>query len=92
MGIDARWTVQVGTFPTSPFLPMVHWDGMDTGDLCMVEGASWDIPNLSLLTCADGEWCKFGCSQPVTFAYAIHMCEESECYLFDLSELHAGYF
>ena len=35
LGWDGQWgyrhaVVQVGKFPLGPFLPMVHWDGMDS--------------------------------------------------------------
>ena len=31
-----------------PFLPIVHWDGMDSGNSGMGSGTAWDVPNQSL--------------------------------------------
>ncbi len=33
-------------FPRCPILPMVHWDGMDSGDRGSVDGTAWDVPTV----------------------------------------------
>ena len=39
--------VQFGMFPLHPFLPRVHWDGMDSRNAGMGGGTVWDVPILS---------------------------------------------
>ena len=60
VGIQAWGVVQVGMFPLRPFLPMVHWDGMDSGDTGMGGGTGWDVPTSSLPSHGtlgwDGQW------------------------------------
>ena len=34
--------------PTPSFLPMVHWDGMDSRDAGIRGGTVWDVPTPSL--------------------------------------------
>ena len=41
--------VQFGMFALHPFLPMVHWDGMDSRNAGMGGGTVWDVPILSLV-------------------------------------------
>ena len=43
LGWQAWRVVQFGMFPLCPFLPMVHWDGMD-----MKGGTVLDVPTLAL--------------------------------------------
>ena len=40
--------VQFGMFPLHPFLPRVHWDGMDSRNVGIRGGTVWDVPTSSL--------------------------------------------
>ena len=85
VGIQAWGVVQVGMFPVRPFLPTVHWDGMDSGNTGMGSGAGWDVPTPSLPSHGTlgwdgrweyrhGEWCRLGCSHSVpSFPWYIGM-------------------
>ena len=46
--MQAWGVVQFGMFPLHPFLPMVHWDGMDSRNAGMRGGTVWDVPTSSL--------------------------------------------
>ena len=40
--------VKFGMFPLHPFLPRLHWVGMDTRNAGIRGGTVWDAPTLSL--------------------------------------------
>ena len=48
LGIRLGWMDQCGIFRLCPFLPIVHWDGMDSWDKCRMDGTAWDIPLMSI--------------------------------------------
>ena len=42
--------------PVRPFLPMVHWDGMDSGDTGMGSGTGWDVQLMCCLYFTAAGW------------------------------------
>ena len=61
LGIRLGWMDQCGIFRLCPFLPIVHWDGMDSGDTPISSeatelGRQFGVYSVhSVLTCVLGQ-------------------------------------